>query len=161
MDTRPISTTRDISRYRAFPSKGGPGNRGFIVLLGLNTFDLLALLKAIDKGLRWKAVQRFMRNSGLGVEEVAELITTPKRTLARRKASGRLTANESDRLLRAAKVYARVLELFDGDRESATEWLRHPNMALGGVSPLDFAKTQIGAEEVDHLIGRIEHGIFS
>jgi uncharacterized protein (DUF2384 family) len=33
--------------------------------------------------------------------------------------------------------------------------------ALGGRSPLDFAQTEPGAREVENVIGRLEHGVFS
>ena len=41
----------------------------------------------------------------------------------------------------------------------ALEWLKHPNPAVGGDTPLEHAGTPAGAEEVIDLIGRLEHGI--
>lgn len=161
MDTTTATTTKDVSRYREFLQKGRPGERTYVVLLGLNTFELPALLKLIQKGFAWKTLQRFVHNTGFTMEQVADLVAIPKRTLARRKADGRLTAEESDRLLRAARIYSRALELFDGDRDAATGWLTDRNIALGGVSPLDYARTELGADEVENLVGRIEYGIFS
>ena len=35
------------------------------------------------------------------------------------------------------------------------------NRALGGATPLDFAKTEPGAREVENVLGRLEHGVFS
>jgi len=161
MDTQLSSAGKDVVRYHDLLMKGRPGERAYVVLLGIEEFDLPALLRLIEKGLSWKTLQRFVRNIGLTFEEVADLIAIPRRTLARRKVDGRLTAQESDRLLRAARIYGRALELFDGDREAATEWLTDPNLALGNVPPIELARTELGAQEVDHLIGRIEHGVFS
>ena len=45
--------------------------------------------------------------------------------------------------------------------EAATLFLTDINIALGGVAPLDFARTELGAEEVENLVGRIQYGIFS
>ena len=153
--------TKDVQRYRGMYVNGRSGPRAYVVLLGLDTFHLPDLLRAIEKGLPWKSLERFVRNTGLTLEQVAELIGIPPRTLARRKASKRLAPDESDRLLRAARVYGRALDLFAGDPEAATEWLTIDNPALGGVRPIDFARTEIGADEVEHLIGRAEHGVFS
>ena len=153
--------TKDVQRYRGLYVNGRPGVRAYVVLLGLDTFDLPSLLRAVEKGLSWKSFQRFVRNTGLTPEQVAELIGVPARTLARRKISGRFAPDESDRLVRAARIYGRALDLFDGDTENATEWLVEENTALGGVAPIHFARTGIGAEEVEHLIGRAEHGVFS
>ena len=70
-------------------------------------------------------------------------------------------SDESDRLLRAARVLDRAIALFDGDRKAALEWLGSPLRALGGESPLDVATTDLGARQVENLIGRLEHGVYS
>jgi uncharacterized protein (DUF2384 family) len=33
--------------------------------------------------------------------------------------------------------------------------------ALGGATPNDYVKTDAGAQEIETLIGRIEHGVYS
>ena len=161
MDTTVAAANRDVARYHSLSRTGRPGDHAYVVLLGLTSFDLPVLLRLIEKGLSWRTLSRFVRNTGLTLEQVAELVAIPRRTLARRKIEGRLSSQESDRLLRAARIYGRALELFDGDRDAATDWLTHSNAALGGVPPIQLAQTELGAKEVDHLIGRIEHGIFS
>ena len=87
------------------------------------------------------------------------LVQLPARTLARRKAAGRLEREESDRLLRASRVFGRALELFEGDADAAREWLLDRQPLLGGLVPLELATTDVGAAEVERLIGRLEHGI--
>jgi putative toxin-antitoxin system antitoxin component (TIGR02293 family) len=51
--------------------------------------------------------------------------------------------------------------LFEGDRDAAVEWLTTPQTALGDRVPLDLARTEIGAREVERLVGRLDHGVFS
>jgi len=48
-----------------------------------------------------------------------------------------------------------------GDGKSAREWLTHKQAGLGKVVPLDFARTEIGAREVENLLGRLEYGVYS
>src|SRR5208282_5115442 len=72
--------------------------------------------------------------------------------------SGRLTAEQSDRLIRAARLLANAEETF-GSTEKAGLWLRRPTRALGGERPLDLLDTEEGAREVETLLGRINHGI--
>ena len=160
MDVQTAATTKDLERFRRLPRKP-PTPRGYVVLLGMNYFDLPSLLREIERGLSWKTFVRFVRNIGLPAERVAEVVGIPRRTLARRKAEGRLKSDESDRLLRLARVFGAALELFDGDREAAVLWLTDVNVALGGVAPLDFARTELGSTEVENLAGQIRHGIFS
>lgn len=54
-----------------------------------------------------------------------------------------------------------ALALFQRNEESATRWLITPRKALGYKRPIDIASTEEGAQEIENLIGRIEHGIFS
>jgi putative toxin-antitoxin system antitoxin component (TIGR02293 family) len=81
------------------------------------------------------------------------------RTLARRKEQGRLDPEESDRLMRVARIFGQAMELFGGHAAKAADWLSRPLRALGQKIPLEFAKTDVGAQELEHIIGRIQHGI--
>jgi len=93
-------------------------------------------------------------------DELARWLGLSRATLHRRKKSGQLDATESERLIRVARLMARACEVFESD-ESARSWLKRPALALAGESPLGFADTGIGAREVEVLLGRLEHGVFS
>lgn len=157
----PEATTRDVERFRDFLHRGSPGPHSYVVLLGLETFDAPELLRSVKKGFRYQTIERFQRNTSLSIERVTELVGIPRRTLTRRKREGRFLPDESDRLLRASRLFGNALELFEGDRDAATEWLTAAQPALGGATPIDLAKTDWGAREVERLIGRLEHGVFS
>ena len=64
--------------------------------------------------------------------------------------------DESDRLLRASRVLGRTIELFEGDREAAKRWLTRPQRALGGATPFDLARTEVGALAVERLVDHLE-----
>ena len=81
-----------------------------------------------------------------------------KQTYARRRKQGRLSAMESDRVVRYAELLHRAVE-FLGDHDAAVRWLDTPSVALDGEAPLDHATTEFGARDVLRLIGRLEHGI--
>ena len=82
----------------------------------------------------------------------------PRKTLANRKKLGALTAEQSDRLLRVARVIAAAEDTFGG-KEKAGAWLRRRTTALAGEQPLDMLDTEEGAREVETLLARIGHGI--
>jgi len=44
---------------------------------------------------------------------------------------------------------------------SAAHWLHTPKRALGGAAPIEYADTEPGVREIQDLIGRLEHGVFS
>ena len=129
--------------------------------LGFQVVNAADLIPKIEKGFSFSTLTKFVSASGLSVPYTAGIIGIPERTLARRKKENRLSSEESERLLRISKLFEDSLSLFGGDREAAVNWLRGPKKALRNQSPLQFAHTEIGAREVENLIGRIEHGVFS
>jgi putative toxin-antitoxin system antitoxin component (TIGR02293 family) len=76
----------------------------------------------------------------------------------RRKDQKRLSPDESDRLYRLARVLAHANRVFEDPDESA-DWIHTPNTSLGKQQPLTLLDTDIGVQQVDQVLGRIEHGI--
>jgi putative toxin-antitoxin system antitoxin component (TIGR02293 family) len=131
----------------------------YVALFGLRRYDPVHVVAQIERGLTYSAFERFLRNTELSYKLVAHFAEIPERTLARRREEGRFEPDESDRLVRASRVFARAIELFEGNVEGARTWLMKPLKALGGNTAFDFARTDVGAIEVDNLIGRLEHGL--
>ena len=138
-----------------------PGPHSYASLLGLRLRDWSLLSRAVNEGFAYDTFEFLRRSSGLSSDDLLQWLQIAPRTLTRRKQQGQFAPDESDRLLRAARVLGKAIALFDGDREAALEWLRSPLRALGGESPLDVATNDVGAREVENLIGRLEHGVFS
>jgi putative toxin-antitoxin system antitoxin component (TIGR02293 family) len=120
-----------------------------------------SLIRRLKRGLPFKALRNLSAAAGMPVSEIATILAIPERTLARRRVSGSLTTDESERLLRLSRVFDRVVDLFDGDARTAVAWLKSPARALGNRVPLEQARFEAGAREVENLVGRIEDGIFS
>ena len=131
----------------------------YVTLLGLSTWDAAGLHDRVQKGFSYAALERLRRVLDVPVSQFAELIWIAPRTIARRKEAGRLHPDESDRLLRMARVTGLALQLFEGDLDEARRWLLSAQPALGGVAPVQLARTEVGAREVAHLVGRLEQGI--
>ena len=128
--------------------------------IGLRTQSSASLIAKIKQGLPISSFDRLCRHLDLPEKELARTLHIPVSTLARRKKSGRMSFEESERLFRVARLYDRAREVF-GDEEQARAWLRLPAWGLGDVVPLAHAETELGAREVDELLGRIEHGVLS
>jgi putative toxin-antitoxin system antitoxin component (TIGR02293 family) len=129
--------------------------------LGLTTTQTAHLVCQIEAGLRFKTLESLAALSGLSATVIASTLGIPERTLARRKAAGRFAPDESERLLRISTIFEKAVELFEGDVSAAVTWLTSPKRALGRQSPLAYSRTELGAREVENLIGRLEHGVFS
>src|SRR5580698_857127 len=121
------------------------GQLADLIRRGLPSSSLLVLGEKLD-----------LKNAAL-----SEKLGIPQRTLTRRLSRhSRLTAAESDRTVRLARVYATAVEMI-GNAGKAAEWLRTPNRALGGEVPIDQLDTDLGAKEVENILGRIAYGVYS
>jgi putative toxin-antitoxin system antitoxin component (TIGR02293 family) len=130
-------------------------------IIGLSATDIPSLIREVRDGFSYQALASFESVTGLQLPKVADLIGIPSRTLARRKSVGRLSPEESERLLRISSLLEKAVELFEGDTGAAVNWLSTPKAALDSQTPLEYSRTEIGAREVEDLIGRLEHGVFS
>lgn len=122
--------------------------------------EFFEVLDAVKEGLPLGEFEALQGMLEIGAEELAEHLSMSRSTLMRRRKSGRLDTLESDRLLRFARLYQNAVEVF-GDEQSARIWLKSPARALGGAAPIICAGTEVGSREVEHLLGRIEFGVFT
>jgi len=113
--------------------------------------------EAIRQGFPPAVVEELMRAAGLSLKELASALDLSPRSLQRRRRTGRLTRYESDRLYRLARIVALANE-FLGDHERAIRWLKRPNRALGGIAPIAALDTELGARQVENILGRIAYG---
>jgi putative toxin-antitoxin system antitoxin component (TIGR02293 family) len=95
-----------------------------------------------------------------GLVSAAELdrLAVSRKTLAHRRGLGRLSPEQSDRLMRLLRVIAQARDTFGG-MEKAARWLRRPTRVLDGSAPLDLLDTDLGAQRVGRVLGWIDHGI--
>src|ERR1043165_2065804 len=118
------------------------------------------LIEKIQKGLRFSELKTLQDTLDLPFEKLAAKLCISRSTLQRRKAAGRLSPDESDKVVRYARLVQQAVKLF-GDIEKARAWLKHPQYGLGGAVPLDYASTEAGAREVENLLGRMKYGVYS
>lgn len=161
LESKHTGESTEIEAYRKAIRTGRAGPYSFVLLVGLRSQDPFDILRRLKRGLAFTALERFQRNSGLSTVDLAEAVVIKLRTLHRRKEQGRLEPEESDRLLRVARVFGRALELFEGNAEAARQWLATRQSALGGERPMVLAKTDVGAREVEALADRLEHGVIT
>lgn len=138
-----------------------PGRHGYAELLGLYDSTAAKLHEQVKVGLPYEALDRLQERLDHDLVDLPKVIHIPERTLQRRKTEGRLQPDESDRLLRFARILWKTLALFDGDQATALDWLVSPVAGLGGLPPLELAQSEPGTLEVEALIGRLEHGVFA
>lgn len=127
---------------------------------GLAAINVMGLVDSIRHGLPINQLRDLTAPLHISQTELVDTLHIPRRTLARRNNEGVLSREESEKVLRLARVTARAFEVFD-HQENAVRWLKSPNPALQGVTPLSLMDTGIGGEMVMDVLGRIEHGVFA
>jgi putative toxin-antitoxin system antitoxin component (TIGR02293 family) len=117
-------------------------------------------IERIQAGLSFRAVQNLQKALDVPLEKIASVLGMSRATLHRRKVQGKIDKEESEKLVRYQRLLKKAEDVF-GDTANAREWLTHKQIGLGNAVPLDFARTEIGAREVENLLGRIEYGVYS
>jgi len=130
-------------------------------LIGIKASDRIELSKKIKIGFPYKSFISLTKFMNVSNQQLAELVQISDRTLVRRRKVGVLNSEESERLLRFARIFTLAIELFECDNSATQNWLSSTNRALGGETPLEASKTEEGSREVENLIARLEHGVFS
>ncbi len=141
-----------MTARRIVQTLGGPK-----VLKAATLEDLQARRKS---GLPYASLDAVSAAYGISAKDLGKILDLPPRTLARRKKERRLHADESDRLLRLGRVAALAEETL-GTREKASHWLHEPIAALGNEPPLRHLDSDLGARQVEDVLVRISHGVYS
>ncbi|UCH25439.1 MAG: DUF2384 domain-containing protein [Trueperaceae bacterium] len=128
--------------------------------IGLQQTDTEGLIGALKRGLPAKSFEQLRGVLRLSKAELAEVVGISERTLIRRMNTGRFTAFESERLYRIARLADKAKDVLEDSQEAAV-WLKTSKRYLNGKTPLQYADTEVGAQTVERLLGRIEHGVFS
>lgn len=97
----------------------------------------------IRQGIPSAASESLAQTLRMTQAELAASLGIPERTLARRKKEGMFNSEESAKLVRLARVVERAGEVFE-DLGAALDWLKSPNAALSGITPLPLLDTDIG-----------------
>lgn len=115
------------------------------------------LIAAVRAGLPIAVVDDLLTEGLLSAAELDRL-AVPRKTLAHRRRLGRLSPEQSDRVVRVLRAIGHARETF-GAADKADRWLRRPTVVLDGSAPLDLLDTDIGVRRIETLLTRIDHGI--
>jgi putative toxin-antitoxin system antitoxin component (TIGR02293 family) len=112
----------------------------------------------VRKGIKSDIYRWLRKTLAVSDSRLSAIVRISQRTVKRRLREGRFHPDESERLMRVARLTERAQDVL-GDLENAREWLKTPQFALGGEIPLEYADTEPGAQVVEDVLGRLEQGI--
>lgn len=113
---------------------------------------------SVRAGLPYSALEHVREHLEVSDELLGQALGVSSRTLSRRRETGVLTTDESDRLVILAEVVALACQAFDST-DRAREWLLEPHSLLGDESPLEHMDTVTGMEEVKTMLYHIEYSM--
>jgi putative toxin-antitoxin system antitoxin component (TIGR02293 family) len=127
--------------------------------IGISPDSALDLAKIAEKGLPTESIA-YLKEKGLTFSEVSEIVISP-RTLKHRKARGeQLSVEETDRMLRVARIITLADQVF-GNHEKALTWLRQVDERLNDRTPLSMLHTESGGRLLENLLWQIDEGVYS
>jgi len=123
--------------------------------------DDLVLVEAVKKGFPIKTASLIVKKIDPDGRFLQETDLIPKSTYHRRKKGLQvLTKDESEKILRLAKVFLEVLRQYRGDTKLAAQFLLREHPMLGGRSPIDLAKeSTAGSDLVLKLLAKADAGV--
>ncbi len=118
------------------------------------------MIEIVNRGLPIGELEYLRSHLDVPIDRLTQNIGLSRATFHRRKAAGRLTADESDKVVRFAQLLGLANKVLENE-DDARRWLTSPQYGLGGAVPLNYARTEVGAREVEDLLNRIEFGVYS
>jgi len=143
------------------PARHGYGSKPTALLSPkAKGFAPVDVIQRVVKGLPFSELETLRSEIDEPLESLARQLSISRSTLQRRRTERRLSPQESDRVMRFWRLLQHATRVF-GDVARARQWLKFPQRGLGAAVPLDYASTEVGAREVENLLGRIDYGVYS
>ena len=130
-------------------------------IVGAPISDHSSVINAVRTGLPFHAITTLEEALRVSRREISVALHIRLATMSRRKSSGKLRADESDRVVRLANIFDQATTLMGGNGDEAARWMTTPRAILDDETPLMRSTTEIGAKDVEDLIYRIRYGNFS
>ena len=128
-------------------------------LLARKDIEPREAIKHISKGLPFSELEHLRSELDEPMEVLARQLSISRSTLQRRKTERRLLPEESDRVMRFWRILRHATQVF-GTTDRARQWLKYPQRGIGHAIPLEYARSEIGAREVDDMLGRIDYRVY-
>jgi len=129
-------------------------------ILGLGTTirTVGELESAVSAGLPKRSLERLSARlyDDRKIASAYKFKVVPQATWKRR--TKRLSVEESERTERLARVLAHAEYVWEA-REQAREWMSKPHRELDSNSPLEVARTELGARRVEDLLDKLFYGL--
>ncbi len=130
-------------------------------LLGIRANGTGELDRIIQRGLPKASLQRLYRAIEPGGRSIVwskfQQMVVSRASWKRREKL--LSASESAKTERLARVAVLAIDAWDGNETYAREWLWTPHQELDDKAPILVAMTELGARRVEQVLASISYGL--
>ncbi|GLS21572.1 antitoxin [Labrys miyagiensis] len=117
----------------------------------------IGLIEQIEGGLPFATLDRITGFLAPGDTQFKYRFV-PRATWSRRKAAHKLSLDEGTKLARVAKVYTAAVDAW-GSKDEARDFLFRAHPMINDKLPIDVVmKSEIGADLVMDILGRLKYG---
>ena len=125
---------------------------------GSDTISGIELHRQIEAGVPGQSIPTLIIVLDMTREDFSDLLGRARKTLNDLVQREHLSRGDSDLLYRIARAIVHSVSVFE-DAGYAVQWLKEPNEALGGATPLSLLATVEGDDVVHTELGAVEHGM--
>ena len=100
------------------------------------------------------------RSFGFKLDALARMLPVTLRTLQRYSNNQKFNPTVSEHIIQLARLMVKGAEVFEsGDKFK--RWFTTPNVATGGIAPIELVSLQTGTRVVMDELIRIDYGVFA
>ena len=117
-------------------------------------------MEKLNAGISKKELETLKTRTKLDYDKLARLLSVTRATLINKPSAEKFNTALGERILGLADIYSYGYDVFE-DEDKFNQWMFKQNRALAGKTPYEVCDNQFGREEVKHIIGRIDYGVYS
>ena len=115
---------------------------------------------AVRRGVPKLSIDFLAQAMNIPMTKMAILLNLSYKTLTRKGRTDVLDTPVSSHAFEIADSIAKGLGVFENEGR-LNKWLNNENRALNGARPYDLLDTSAGIKLVNHILGRIEEGVYT
>lgn len=113
----------------------------------------------VRRGVSYHAIEAISKKMNTPVKDMLVLLNIPQTTYnKKRRENSLLSGRDSEFILLLSELTDFGQEVFNGEKDKFSRWLKKPNLSLGGLTPESLLDSVTGIQEVRNVLNRLEYG---
>ncbi len=117
------------------------------------------IMDRLEHGISVSVIERIASYLDISLNELMGYLRISRSTWHRRKKTGKLDFNLSDKAFQLSKLLEYAESVF-GEKEKVRLWLKTPSVVFENHKPIEFVGSLSGMNVINEELIRIEHGVY-